>query len=183
MESTKLDYSNLPKHIAIILDGNRRWAQKRGLTTKEGHIEGAKNLERIGQFCEEIGIKHLTVYCFSTENWQRGEEEIKALMLIFRSYLNSFAKKADKYNIKVNVLGDPSAFDERIRRGITNVIEKTKDNTGLVLNLCLNYGGRAEITNAVKKIAKQVQSSEISIEDITEELISDNIYTMRSARP
>ncbi|MCL2383403.1 MAG: isoprenyl transferase [Oscillospiraceae bacterium] len=177
MELTDIDKNNLPKHIAIIMDGNRRWAKERGLTTKEGHIAGAKNLEKIGQYCSEIGIKHLTVYAFSTENWKRSEEEIAALMLIFRSYLHSFSKKADKHDIKVNILGDPSAFDKRIQKGIQNVIEKTKNNTGFVLNVALNYGGRAEITNAAKKIASQVKNGEIDVEDITEDLITDNLYT------
>lgn len=173
----EVDMSNLPKHIAIVLDGNRRWAKIHGLTTKEGHVEGAKNLERIAQACEKIGIKYLTVYCFSTENWKRSEEEISALMLIFSGYLNSFAKKTDNYNVRVNVLGDPSAFNERIQRGIRNVIEKTKDHTGMVLNVALNYGGRAEIARAVKKIAGDVKTGKIEIDDITEDLISDNLYT------
>lgn len=173
----EIDKATLPKHIAVILDGNRRWAKKNNLTTKEGHIAGAKNLERIAEYCNKIGIKYLTVYCFSTENWKRSKEEIGALMLIFRSYLNSFAKKAHKYDVKVNVFGDPNAFDDRIKRGIKNVEEKTKNNTGLVLNLGLNYGGRAEIVSAVKKIAEKVKENEIEISDITEDLISDNVYT------
>ena len=177
----EIDKENLPKHIAIVLDGNRRWAKANNLTTKEGHIAGAKNLEKIAQYCEKIGIKYLTVYCFSTENWKRSEEEIKGLMLIFSSYLNSFAKKTDEHNVKINVLGDPSAFNQRIQRGIANVVEKTKDKNGFVLNLALNYGGRAEITSAVKKIAEKVKRNEISIEDINEDLISDNLYTCRSA--
>ena len=179
----EIDKENLPKHIAIVLDGNRRWAKAHNLTTKDGHKAGAKNLERIVKYCDEIGIKYLTVYCFSTENWKRSEEEISALMLIFRSYLNSFAEKADKNNIKVNIIGDPSAFDERIQRGMKNVMEKTKNNTGLVLNLALNYGGRAEITHAVKEIAKKIQNSEINIGDITEELITDNLYTAGQPDP
>lgn len=178
----EIDKATLPKHIAVILDGNRRWAKKNNLTTKEGHIAGAKNLERIAEYCNKIGIKYLTVYCFSTENWKRSKEEIGALMLIFRSYLNSFAKKAHKYDVKVNVFGDPEAFDDRIKRGIKNVEEKTKNNTGLVLNLGLNYGGRAEIVSAVKKIAEKVKENEIEISDITEDLISDNVYTSRYAR-
>ena len=178
-----IDKNNLPKHIAIVLDGNRRWAKDHNLSVRQGHTEGAKNLERIVQFCSEIGIKYLTVYCFSTENWKRSEEEIKALMLIFSSYLNSFAKKTDKYNIKVNVIGDPKAFNERIQRGIKNVVEKTKNNTGLILNLALNYGGRAEITNAVKQIAKKIQENEISVEEITEDMISNHLYTAGQPDP
>jgi len=178
-----IDKENLPKHIAIVLDGNRRWAKLHGLTTKEGHVEGAKNLERIAQFCEKIGIKHLTVYCFSTENWKRSEEEISALMLIFSGYLNSFAKKTDTSNVKVNILGDPSAFNERIQRGMKNVVERTKDHTGMVLNLALNYGGRAEITRAVKQISENVKNGIIDVSDITEEMISDNLYTVGQPDP
>jgi undecaprenyl diphosphate synthase len=173
----------LPEHIAIVLDGNRRWAKARGLSVKEGHKAGAKSLETIAQYCNDIGIKYLTVYCFSTENWKRSTEEVSALMLLFRSYLNSFAKKTDTQNIKINVIGDPSAFDTKLQLGIKDAMERTKNNTGLVLNIALNYGGRQEITTAVKELAKKVQENKIRIEDIDEEAINNSLYTAGQPDP
>lgn len=172
-----INMDNLPKHIAIILDGNRRWAKKRNLPKTVGHKTGAKNVEKIAKFCNKIGIKYLTVYAFSTENWKRSKEEVAALMLILKSYLEYIIKRLDTENIKIQVIGDPTVLDPEIQKRLAIVTEKTKNNTGLVLNIAFNYGGRSEITRACKMIAKQVKEGKIDIDDITEETISQNLYT------
>lgn len=166
-----------PEHIAIIMDGNRRWARKNNLEIKEGHKRGADNLERIAKYCNKIGIKYLTVYAFSTENWKRSKEEVGALMLLLKTYLADFSKRADLDNIKINVLGDITALDSGLQKSINNAIDRTKNNTGLILNIAFNYGGRDEITRAVKNIALMVKNGEIDIENINEDLISNNLYT------
>ena len=173
----EIDSTNLPKHIAIIMDGNRRWAKERGLTTKDGHKAGSKNLERIAKFCNNIGIKYLTVYAFSTENWKRTKEEVSTLMFILRANLDSMLRKMDLENIKLRVIGERENIPADIQNKINKLVEKTKNNTGLVLNIAFNYGGRNEIVHASKVIAEKVKSGEIEIEDITTELISDNLYT------
>lgn len=172
-----------PEHIAIIMDGNRRWARSKNLEVKEGHKKGAETLENIANFCNEIGIKYLTVYAFSTENWKRSKEEVGTLMLLLRNYLSEFSKRADTDNIKIKVLGDITALDNGLQKSIEKAIERTKDNTGLTLNIAFNYGGRAEITRAVKEIALKVKNNEINIEDINEELISNNLYTKGEPDP
>lgn len=179
----EIDNANLPKHIAIIMDGNRRWAKERGLTTKDGHKEGSKNLERIAKFCNNIGIKYLTVYAFSTENWKRTKEEVATLMFILRANLDSMLRKMDLENIKLRVIGEKENIPEDIQKKIDKLTEKTKNNTGLVLNIAFNYGGRNEIVHASKVIAEKVKNGEIEIEDITPEMISDNIYTAGQPDP
>ena len=179
----EIDLENLPKHIAIIMDGNRRWAKARGLTTKDGHKAGSKNLDNIATFCNEIGIKYLTVYAFSTENWKRTQEEVSALMFILKANLDSMLRKLDLKNIKIRVIGEKEKIPQDIQKKIDKLIEKTKNNTGLVLNIAFNYGGRAELVHSTKVIAEKVKSGEINIEDINEKLISDNIYTAGQPDP
>ncbi len=168
---------NLPKHIAIIMDGNRRWAKAKRLPIAMGHKEGAKTLEKIVRHANKLGIEYLTVYAFSTENWKRAEDEVKSLMLLLQSYIEEYSKRANSENIKVQFLGDTSAFSEKMQIGIKNCIERTKNNTGVVFNIALNYGGRAEIIRAIKEISNKVKENEIQIEDIDEELVSKNLYT------
>ena len=168
---------NMPKHIAIIMDGNRRWAKEKGLDPKQGHKEGAKTLERIVRYANKIGLEHITVYAFSTENWKRTADEVGALMLLLQNYLDDYSKRADTENIKVKILGDITALSEGMQKSILKCMERTKDNTGVTFNIALNYGGRDEIVKAVQKIAKQVKENEIRIEDITEESISNSLYT------
>lgn len=175
--------ANIPQHIAIIMDGNRRWARKMGKEVSEGHKAGADNLEKIARFCNKIGVKILTVYAFSTENWKRSESEVSALMLLLKNYLKKFAKNANKENIKIEVLGDIQRLDNSLKKSINDAIEKTKNNTGLIVNVALNYGGRDEITNAVKKIALKIQNKEITVEDINEKIISENLYTENQPDP
>ena len=173
----------LPKHIAIIMDGNRRWAKEHGLLVKQGHKEGAKTLEKIVRYANKIGIKHITVYAFSTENWKRTEDEISALMLLMQSYLDDYAKRADSENIKIQFLGNIEKLSEKMQKSIKNCIERTKNNTGIVFNIALNYGGRLEIIKAVKEIANEVKNGEISVEDINEKIISNKLYTAGQPDP
>lgn len=178
-----LDLNNLPKHIAIIMDGNRTWAKQKGLDPKLGHKEGAKTLENIVRYANKIGIKYLTVYAFSTENWNRTKEEVGALMLLLQSYLDDFSKRADTENVKIKVLGDIKALSNGLQNSINKAIDRTKNNTGIVFNVAFNYGGRAELVMATKKIAEQVKIGEIEIEAITEETITNNLYTAGQPDP
>ena len=165
------------------MDGNRTWARKKGLDPKLGHREGAKVLENIVRYANKIGIKHLTVYAFSTENWKRTEEEVGALMLLLGNYLDDFAKRADTENVKIQVLGDISALSKRLQASIDKAVKRTENNTGVLFNVAFNYGGRAELVMATKEIAKQVKEGKIQIDDITEELISNTIYTKGQPDP
>lgn len=172
-----IDVNNMPKHIAIIMDGNRTWARNKNLDPKLGHKEGAKVLENIVRYANKIGIKHLTVYAFSTENWNRTKEEVGALMLLLQNYLDDFAKRVDTENVKIKVLGDIDALNTGMQNSIKKAIQRTKNNTGVVFNVALNYGGRAELAMATREIAKKVQNKEIDITDINEQMIEDNLYT------
>ena len=174
---------NIPKHIAIIMDGNRRWAKNKNLPIKLGHKEGAKTLENIVRYAQTKGVKYLTVYAFSTENWKRSKEEVGALMLLLRNYLDDYSKRADTENIKINVLGDVSALDDGLQKSISNAISRTKDNTGIVFNIALNYGGRLEIIKAVKDIAQEVKNGNLEIENIDENIFEQYLYTKNMPDP
>ena len=178
-----IDVNNLPKHIAIIMDGNRRWAKQHGLSTREGHKAGARALEDISKFCNKIGIKYLTVYAFSTENWKRSKQEVSALMAILRTEIEAFINDKDKQNIKIKLCGDINGLTKSLRTLLNKAMEITKNNTGMTLNLAFNYGGRPEIVNAVKKIAEKIKNNEIKVEDINEDLISNNLYTAGQPDP
>lgn len=173
----------MPKHIAIIMDGNRRWAKSKGLPANMGHKEGAKTLEKIVSYANKIGIEYMTVYAFSTENWKRAEEEVKALMLLLQNYLDDFSKRADSENIKIRILGETSVLSESLQKSLKKCIEKTKNNTGLTFNIAFNYGGRAEIIRAIKNIAKEVKENKIKLEQINEEIVSNNLYTCNQPDP
>ena len=178
-----MEKKNLPKHIAIIMDGNRRWARNKGLPVALGHKEGAKTLEKIVRYAKNIGIKYITVYAFSTENWKRSEEEVSTLMNLMMNYLESYSKRADSENIKVQILGNRQGLSDKMNDLIEKCMERTKDNTGITFNIALNYGGRDEILGAVKNIAEKIQNNEMKIEDITEQTISDNLYTKGQPDP
>ena len=178
-----IDMQNLPTHIAIIMDGNRRWARNKNMDAKLGHREGAKTLEKIVRFCNKIGLKYLTVYAFSTENWKRAEDEVKALMLLLQGYLDDYSKRADTENIKIKILGDITVLSKGMQNSINKAMERTKDNTGLVFNIALNYGGRAEIVRAIKNIANDVKKDNVQIENIDEELVSNYLYTQGQPDP
>ena len=173
----------LPKHIAIIMDGNRRWARERNLNVSDGHKQGAEALENIARYCNKIGIKHLTVYAFSTENWKRAKEEVGALMNLLRFYLDKFSKQADTENMIIKVLGDITALDKGIQKSIESAIERTKNNTGLTFNIALNYGGRAEIVKAIKDIAKDVKDGLLSIDNISEDTVDSKLYAAGQPDP
>ena len=174
---------SMPKHIAIIMDGNRRWARAQGKPASFGHKEGAKTLEKIVRYANEIGLGYITVYAFSTENWKRAEEEVKALMVLLQNYLDDYSKRADTENIRIKILGDISALSQGMQKSIQNCIERTKNNTGVTFNIALNYGGRDELIKAIKKIAKKVKENEMEIEEITEDIIADNLYTKGQPDP
>ncbi|MCI8482215.1 MAG: isoprenyl transferase [Clostridia bacterium] len=183
MTIQEIDQVQLPKHIAIIMDGNRTWAKQKGIDPKLGHKEGAKVLENIVRYANKIGIKYLTVYAFSTENWRRTKEEVGALMLLLQTYLDDFAKRADTENIKVQMLGDKTALSKGLQKSIEKTIEETKDNTGVTFNVALNYGGRAEIIKAIKEIVIEAKNDEMAIEDITEEVVNKHLYTKEQPDP
>lgn len=179
----QIDENNLPQHIAIILDGNRRWAKERGLTTLQGHTAGFDNLETIAKFCNKIGIKYLTVYAFSTENWKRSKDEVTWLMRIFKTNVDRYLEKKNTENIRIRIIGEKENIPEELKPRIEKIMEKTKNNTGLTLNIAFNYGGRAEIVHAAKVIAQKVKNEELKLEDITEATISENIYTAGQPDP
>lgn len=179
----EIDKNLMPKHIAIIMDGNRRWAREKGLDTKLGHKAGAETLEKIASYANDIGIKYLTVYAFSTENWKRTKEEVGALMVLLNYYLDKFLNKESLRNIRIRVLGDIDSLDKNLKESIYKIIEKSKNNTGLTLNIAFNYGGRAEIVRAVKNISEEVKNGKLEIEQINEELVSNNLYTSGEPEP
>ncbi len=178
-----MEKENFPEHIAIILDGNRRWAKSKMLPVKLGHKQGAETLKKIAKYANKIGVKDLTVYAFSTENWKRSEEEVSALMGLLASYLEEFSKTADIDNVKIRVFGDITALNENLQESIKGAINRTKDNTGLALNVCLNYGGRAEIIKATREISELVKSGEINPEEIDEKLVEKHLYTTELKDP
>ncbi len=175
--------NNLPTHIAIIMDGNRRWAKNNNLDVRLGHKKGAETLEKIVRYCNKIGIKYLTVYAFSTENWKRSKEEVSALMLLLQNYLDDFAKRVDTENIKINMIGNRENLSKGLLKSIDNAIKRTENNTGTNFNVAFNYGGRDEIVRAVKNIAEDVKNNIINVEEIGEKLISDNLYTKNMPDP
>lgn len=168
----------LPEHIAIIMDGNGRWAKKRSLPRTAGHAAGSKNFKDIARYCNKIGLKYLTVYAFSTENWKRPKEEVDNIMKIFKEYLED-AKNFKDENIQVQFIGDRSVLDPEIRRLMKEAEDESIDATGLHLNIAINYGGRDEIVHAVKDIV----ASGVSSDDITEQTISDRLYTAGQPDP
>ena len=174
-----------PKHIGIILDGNRRWAKAHGMAAIEGHKVGAQRVKDIVKYSYDIGLKYLTVYAFSTENWKRTSEEVSAIMIILEKYLDRFLKKADLENIKLRIIGDieSKTIPENLRKKMNEMQDRTKNNTGLQLNVAFNYGGRAEIIRATKNIAKLVKDGKIDIDEINEELFTNNLYTAGQEDP
>lgn len=172
----------LPQHIGIIMDGNGRWAKKRGLPRKAGHSKGAETFRTITQYCQDIGISYLTVYAFSTENWKRPQDEVDAIMNLLRDYLhNAFSHKDD--NIRSIFIGDRRPLDEDIRNLMAQAEEGSRDATGLTVNVALNYGGRQEIVQAARTLAQQVKDGTLQVEDIDERLFSHALYTAGQPDP
>ena len=172
-----------PQHIAIILDGNRSWAKAKGMPATDGHKYGAKVLEDISKYANEIGIKYLTVYAFSTENWKRSKQEVNLLMSLFESYLDNYSKEALKENIKVNIIGTRQGLSKKLIEKIDKCESITKHCTGLNMNIALNYGSREELVNAMKNIATYIKLEKMDIEDISEECITNNLYTSHMPDP
>ena len=183
MTINDIDKELMPQHIAIIMDGNRRWAKERGVDPRLGHKEGAETLERIATYANEIGLKYMTVYAFSTENWKRTKEEVGALMKLLELYLDKFLNRESLRNIRIRLLGDVEGLNPSLRDRIYKIVEKSKDNTGLTLNIAFNYGGRDEIVRAVRKISEKVKNNEINIDEIDEDMVSNNLYTQGEPEP
>jgi len=167
----------IPQHIAIILDGNGRWAKAKGLPRNAGHVQGAKTVEEICEVAYKMGVQYLTVYAFSTENWNRPKEEVDALMKLLRNYMKNCLKTAEKNNMCVRVIGDKSRLDADIQESIAALEEASKDNTGLHFSIAINYGGRDELRRAVAGLVEKATRGEISAEDITEEIITKSLDT------
>jgi undecaprenyl diphosphate synthase len=175
--------ANLPKHIAIIMDGNGRWAKQRSLPRVAGHREGINSVREITRVCGEIGIKHLTLYTFSTENWDRPQTEVSALMKLLLNTIRKEIKNLHENNVKLTTIGAFEDLPKTARKGIQEGIDLTKDNSGLNLNLALSYGSRQEIMQAVKKIAEKVDSGELDKNDITQENFENLLYTNKMSDP
>lgn len=173
----------IPNHVAIILDGNGRWAKAKGMPRNYGHVQGAKTVEVICEEAYKMGIQYLTVYAFSTENWNRPQDEVDALMKLLRNYMKTCLKTAAKNRMCVRVIGDKSKLDEDIRTRIEELEEATKDNDGLHFQIAINYGGRDELVRAVKQIAEKISLGEVRAEEISEELISNTLDTKGIPEP
>lgn len=169
------DTPNIPKHVAIIMDGNGRWAQKRGFPRISGHKAGVETVRAVITTCVEKGIEVVTLFAFSSENWRRPEKEVTLLMGLFLMALQREVKKLHKNGVRLKIVGDVSAFDDKIQKNIIKAEELTKDNKKLVLNIAANYGGQWDITQSVKSLATKVEAGELKANEITPELISQNL--------
>lgn len=167
----------IPQHIAIILDGNGRWAKKKGMPRNYGHAQGSKNVERICEDAYKMGVKYLTVYAFSTENWKRPQDEVNALMNLLRNYMKTCLKTAEKNRMRVRVIGDKTALDEDIRNRIAELEEATKNNDGLNFQIALNYGSRDEMVRAMKKLCLDCKDGKVDVESIDESLFEKYLDT------
>jgi len=173
----------LPTHVAIIPDGNGRWASKRGLPRNMGHREGANTLREVVEFCAKIGIKYVTVYAFSTENWKRPKSEVDALMELLLEFLKKADKELSDKNVRIRVIGDIEGLPEVFHEEIPKVMKMTEKNDGMILNIALNYGGRDEIVTAVKKIIRDIREDKLEENNINEETISERLYTANIPDP
>ena len=173
----------IPQHVAIILDGNGRWAKSKGMPRNYGHTMGAKKVEVICEDAYHMGIQYLTLYAFSTENWNRPDTEVEALMKLLATYLQNCIKRADKNNMRIRVIGDISRLDAKFRNTIRELEEATKKNTGLNLQIALNYGSRDEMIRAMKKMVKDHDAGKLATEDITEECFSSYLDTKEIPDP
>ena len=167
----------IPQHVAIILDGNGPWAKSKGTPRNSGHSRGAKNLEVICEDAYNMGIKYLTVYLFSTENWKRSPEEVDSLMKLFRSYTKTCIKTAQKNNMRVRVIGDPTALAEDLQESLRRLVDTSKENTGLQFQIAINYGSRDEIVRAVRRLSRDCMDGKVRPEDIDEKLFSGYLDT------
>lgn len=168
---------SVPNHVAVIMDGNGRWAKSKGLPRKMGHVQGGKNVEDMLYIADELGIKYFTVYAFSTENWKRSEDEVSALMTLLRSYLSSGFKKAAKNNVRIRIIGDRTGLAKDIQELINDLEESSKDNTGLQFQIAINYGSRDEIVRMMRSMALEIEAGNLSSDDINEEYVSKHLDT------
>ena len=172
-----MDTYRIPTHVAIIMDGNGRWAKKRGLPRTAGHAQGARVVEQILEDAKDLGVRYFTVYAFSTENWSRPDSEVSALMNLLRTYMQTSLAKCAKNNVCVRVIGDKTRLAPDLQESIANLEEKTKDNTGIGFQIAINYGARDEMRRAVTTLARQVKEGTLTPEEITEQMISDSLDT------
>ena len=172
-----LNFDLLPAHVAFIMDGNGRWAKKRLMNRVNGHEQGAQTVEEVVMACRELNIDVLTLYAFSTENWARPKEEVKALMHLLKRFLKNKTKELGKKNIRLNILGQIERLPDDVRKQAEQAMAATEKNSGMILNLALSYGAREEITIAVQRIAAKVRSGALELEDITDKTVSDHLYT------
>ena len=173
----ELDSTKLPAHVAIIMDGNGRWAKKRLLNRINGHEKGSDTVRTVVRTCRQIGISYLTLYAFSTENWQRPRTEVEALMALLKNFLHSEQKEMVENDIRLRVIGQVDRLPEKVREALHQTMSATKDNTAMTLILALSYGGRAEIIRMVQEVAKLIKQGEIDPNAVTAELIADHLYT------
>jgi len=175
--------ASVPRHIAVIMDGNGRWANSRGLPRKAGHRAGAEAVREAVEICQDLGIEYLTLYAFSSENWNRPQDEVDSLMKLLERFLKTKAREIAKKNVRLKAIGRLNLLPERVRRELDQVVEDTKNNDNLTLVLALSYGSREEIVDAAKAIAQKASSGEISPEDIDGDTISKHLYTSEIPDP
>ena len=178
-----INLDKVPNHIAIIMDGNGRWAKSRFMPRTYGHKVGVETIRKVVKECSRLGVRYLTLYAFSTENWKRPKDEVSALMGLLVKYLRNELEELHKNNVKILTIGDISKLPQACIEELDHAKEKTKDNTGLVMSLALNYGGRNDLVNAVKKISQEVVDGKISVDDIGDDLISSHLSTKESPDP
>ncbi len=186
MEKKIPEFEVLPRHIGFIMDGNGRWAKMRGLERSAGHVEGAKAFRKIGEYCADLGIEYVTFYAFSTENWNRPKKEVLSLMKLFKEYLregDGRLAENDIRQMKLRFIGEREGLPSDLLKLIERAEKETAKYSKITVNIALNYGGRAELKSAVKSIAQKVKDGELSVDDITEQTISDNIYTAGQPDP
>lgn len=171
-----MEQKNMPKHLAIIMDGNRRWAKKRGLASNLGHKEGAKTLKKLCKYIEQLGIPYVSVFAFSTENFKRSKEEVDALMNLFITMFTKEFHFLLEDGVKIVFSGKRNPLPEKVLKAMDEMMEKSKNNTKYTFNVCLNYGGQDELVSATKEIAQKVQTGELKIEEITEKTVEENLY-------
>ena len=181
-EDLTLDPNRIPTHIAIIMDGNGRWAKKRGLPRVAGHKQGMETVKTITKVASDLGVKVLTLYAFSTENWKRPNDEVGFLMDLPVKFFNTFVPELIENNVRVNVMGYAERLPEKTNKAVDDAIEQTKNNTGMILNFALNYGSRAELTTAVQAIASEIEAGNLTSNEITEDTISQALMT-NSVKP
>ena len=181
--SDRTDRTKLPNHVAVIMDGNGRWAKQRGLPRIEGHRRGANILKKMLRYCKDLGIETLTAYAFSTENWGRPVGEVNFLMSLFEKLLQKELREMEQEEVCINFIGDLTPLPQSLQQQMQRSMERTKNNQGVYFNVAINYGSRHEMINACQQIARKVQQGELSVEEIDDRIISQHLYTSASPDP